>query len=294
MLDYRILIGSRNRLDEAALSGGSWTAGLPLANLKKRQLAQVARSTNTAQSSTTFTLDFGQPRPIRLIALIAHNCSLSAMARFEIAEDAGFSTRFYDETVEVWTGLLTAPWSLDDLEWEDDRFWLGGLDDEDIAGLTATSTHVLPDARVGRYLRITILDEGNQNGFVQLGRVFAGPAVSPRINYAWGGMLGYEFATAIEATLSGAEFFDPREGIRVFRFGLQHLQSDEAYGTFLQMVRERGVHGEVFVVPDPTDGFNGLQRNFLGRLRQPGALETVQWENDGPGHAIAFEIKELR
>lgn len=294
MLDYRIMIGSRNRLDDASLSGGSWTTGLPLANLKTRQLAQVARSTDASEPSTTFTLDFGRPRTLRILALVAHTCSLSAMVRYEIGDDPSFASTYYDETVEVWTGLLTAPWSVNDYEWEDDNFWLGGPTTEDIEGLTAVSTHVMPDPRTGRYLRVTIMDEGNVDGFVQLGRLFAGPAVQPRINYAWGGTFGYEFATAVEASLSGAEFFDAREGTRVFRFSLQHLQSDQAYNTFMQLIRERGIDGEVFIVPNPIGGFESIQRNFLGRIRQPGLLEQVQWENNGPGHALAFEIKELR
>lgn len=298
MPDYRILIGWLNRLDEAALSGGSWQPSLPLENLHSRQIAKVARSQGLDPSATTMTLDFQRPRPLQMVNLIGHNGSFSGQARIRIGDDTSWApnTTSYDVTVDIWTGMQNGPWDVNDYEWEDDDFWLGGFDQEEIQGLTAVSTHVLPEPRAGRYLRIDILDQSNPDGFFQLGRVFAGPAVSPSVNVAWGMGEGWDFSgTAIETALSGAEYFDEREGVRVIRFTLQHLQTDEAYSKFLEMVRRQGVSKEVFVIPDPSDQFNGLKRNFLGRIRQPQSfLEKVQWENGGPAHALSLEIKELR
>ncbi|WP_158876907.1 hypothetical protein [Antarcticirhabdus aurantiaca] len=293
-MDHRILIGAPNRLDGAALSGGSWAAGMPLSNLKTREFSRRARSTDTTPAAATFTLDFGKPRELRILALIAHNCSLTAKVRYEVSEASNFSTRLYDVTVDVWGGFPTAPWDINALEWENDNFWLGTYDQEDLEGFTPTSSHIMPAEITGRYLRVTILDELNDDDFVEVGRVFAGPAVSPTINYAWGGTLGYEIATAVEQSLGGNEFFDVREPVRIFRFALQHLTDDEGFGIFLELVRRYGVHGEVFIVPEPLDAFNGIRRNFLGRMRQPGALEQVGWMNGGSAHSIAFEIKELR
>lgn len=296
-MDHRILIGFPNRLDGATVSGGQWLADAPLANIKSRQIAKVARSDGTSPSAATFTLDLLQPRPIRLFCLVNHNISLTATARYEISESPSFppdERTFYSEIADVWGGFLDAPWDIDKLEWEDDNFWLGGFTPEEIEGFTAVSTHILPEPRSGRYLRVTIFDEGNPDGFIQIGRVFAGPTISPRINYAWNAVQGYRTSTAIQTALGGAEFFDIREPIRVFRFKLDHMQTDEAYGTFLEMVRRVGVHGEIFIIPDPSDAYNGLRRNFLGRLEQPSLLEIVQWENAGPAHSMAFETKELR
>lgn len=298
MPDYRILIGWLNRLDEAALSGGSWQPTLPLENLHSRQIAKVARTQALTPANTTMTLDYGRPRPHQLICLVNHNGSFSGKMRIRIGDDPawGDATTYYDVTVDIWPGLLDGPWDVNDYEWEDDNFWLGGFDVEEIEGFTAVSTHILPDPRSGRYLRIDILDQGNPDGFFQLGRIFAGPAISPTVNVAWGMGEGWDFSgTAIESALGGAEFFDEREGVRLIRFTLQHLDTTEAYGKFMEMVRRSGVSKEVFVIPDPSDQFNGLKRNFLGRIRQPQSiLEKVQWENGGPAHALPLEIKELR
>ena len=54
-----LFLGWPNRIDEAALSGGAWLSGLPLANLKERALSKVCRSVNASPGSTVIDLDLG-------------------------------------------------------------------------------------------------------------------------------------------------------------------------------------------------------------------------------------------
>lgn len=85
-----------NRTDAATLAGGSWVATLPLANLKNRQLQKVARTTNAQTTSTQFTIDLGQARNIGVLALVAHNISVSGKVRVTASDAAA-----------AWTNLLT-------------------------------------------------------------------------------------------------------------------------------------------------------------------------------------------
>ncbi len=294
MRPHNIMLGFPNRIDQCSITGGSWVATLPLANLKNRLFSRVARSTGLALSQTTFTLDMGQPQPIRLFALVAHNLSVTARVRLEAADAPDFATTVFDQTFDAWGSAANAAWSIAQLEWESDNYWLGTYTSEQIEGFTAVSQHVLPGEEVARYWRVTIKDPDNTDGYVEAGRVFIGSAAQATINYAWGASLGYEFGTVVETSLSGAEFFDVREGVRVFRCVLQHMADDEAYGTFLEIVRRGGVHSEIMVIPDPTDMTNGIRRNFMGRLRQPSPLEQMTWMNGGSANSMAFELKELR
>lgn len=292
---HQILIGFPNRIDQAlAFSGGNWSAGLPLNNLKNRLFSRVARSVSADPVDTQFVVDFGAPQRLRILAFVAHNMSLSARMIIEAAEDADFTTIFYSAAVDVWTGMLTAEWDISVLEWENDNYWMGTYTAEDIQGFTAVSTHVLPGSISARYWRFRIDDPRNDAGYVQIGRLFMGPGWQPRINYAWGAGLGYEIGTSVETALGGAEFFDVKEPVRVFRFTLEYMRDEEAYGRALELVRRAGIHGEVFIVPSPTDTFQGLRRNFMGRIRQPSPLEQVTWANGGSAHSMSFEIKELR
>ncbi|MBI1621508.1 hypothetical protein [Aquamicrobium zhengzhouense] len=295
MTGHQILIGFPNRIDQAStITGGGWSAGLPLDNLKDRLFSRVARSVDADPANTQFVVDYGRPQRLRILAFVAHNMSLSSRLTIEAAEDEAFTTIFYSAEVDVWTGMLSAEWNIDELEWENDNFWTGTYTAEDIEGFTAVSTHILPGSISARYWRFKIEDPQNDAGYVQIGRLFMGPAWQPRINYSWGAGLGYEIGTGVETALGGAEFFNVKEPVRVFRFSLDHMRDDEGFGRALELVRRAGIHGEVFVVPDPTDAFQGLRRNFMGRIRQPSPLEQVTWANDGSAHSMSFEIKELR
>lgn len=295
-MSHRILIGHPNRIDQAeTISGGAWSATLPLANLQNRLFSKVARSVDADPASTQFVMDYGTPQRLRIISLVAHNIGLQGRVRFEASTVSDFSSSVYDSGwVDVWTGLLTAEWNIDELEWENDNYWTGTYSAEEIRGFTAVSTHILPQPVSARYWRISIDDAANDAGFVQIGRLFMGPAWQPRINYSWGAGLGYETNTAVEVALGGTEFFDPREPVRIFRFTLEWMRDDEGFGRALELMRRAGVHGEVFVVPDPSDPFQGLRRNFMGRFRQLSPLEQATWANGGSAHTMAFEIKELR
>lgn len=64
-----------------ALSGGSWSADLPLTNLKDRNLDTVARSSNALTASTQFSIDLGASRASRVLSLWKHNLSGTGMVR---------------------------------------------------------------------------------------------------------------------------------------------------------------------------------------------------------------------
>jgi len=289
-----IMLGFPNRIDQVSISGGSWTTGLPLQNVQNRLLEKVARTTNANESSTRFILDFGIPKRTNILAFVNHNSSFSGKVIIESSTVSNFASIQDTYSADMWSGISDSTWIIDELEWENDNFWLGSYSEEDIQGFTSVSTHILDNFRAAQYLRVRVIDPLNEDGYFQVGRVFVGPAVQPAINYAYGAGLGYETDTAIETALSGSEFFDVREPVRVFRFSLEMMRNDEAYGKFLEIVRRAGVHGEIFVIPDPDDAFQGLRRNFMGRNRQLNPLEQVMWADDGIANSMAFEIKELR
>ena len=183
---------------------------------------------------------------------------------------------------------------IDTLEWENDNYWTGTLSQEEIQGFTSISISLMQMSSPSRFWRIRIEDNQNPDGFVQVGRIFIGPGVQPLINYSYGATLGFETSTGVEQSLSGAEFFDVREPVRVFRFILEHMKDDEAYANFLEMTRRAGIHGEILVVPDPDQPLQAIRKNFIGRMRTLNPLEQTMWMDGGISNAMSFEIKELR
>jgi len=288
--DHRIIIGFPNRIEDAEVTGGNWYDYLPLANLKNPLLSRIARSADVDPASTTMDIAFDRQRSIRIVALIAHTISTSGRVRIRASDAADFAVLKYDFIFDAWPAVA-GDWNIDELEWENDNYWLGSYSQEDIEGQTPVVVWVLPEVVQAQFWRIDIIDATNVADHIDLGRVFIGDGfLQPRINYSYGATLGYETTTGVETALGGAEFFDPREPLRVMRFQLAYMDDTEAFSQALELTRRAGIHREVFVVGDPADATFGPQRNFLGRLRQLNPLEQAMFQLN----SMAFEIKELR
>lgn len=282
-----IFLAWQNRTDEGTLSGGSWQASLPLANMQNRQVQKVSRTTDAALASTQFTIDLGAARPIGVLALVVHNISVNGQVRV-IGDDASdFLTPLYDSGwVSVW------PWGAvpqDLLEWEDDNFWYGTLSAQARAGYQSPFIHKLPSVQNLRYWKVQISDAGNSDGYVQIGRLFMARGWTPSVNYAYGASLGYQDPTPVDMSLSGAEYFDMRSKYRVMNFTMQYITDTEAYSYALELQRLAGVSGEVLVIPDPDTASTQPMRSFVGRLRQIGAVTQPQ----PTAYSVNFEVKEL-
>lgn len=282
-----VLLAWNNRADVATLSGGNWSATLPITNLQNRQVQKVARTAGVALSDTVITADFGTAQSINCIALVVHNLSESAKVRITAASNSGFTSPEYQSPwIEVWpAGLINAHL----LEWEDDNFWLGTMSAEQRAGYNAPFLHVLPAPIYMRYWRIEIDDVGNPAGYVQVGRLFAAKSWQPQYNMAYGAALGFEDPSETVTSLGGAEYFDVRGRYRVHRFALEVLSKDERYTYIHELQRLVGTTGEVLVVPNPADPSTLIQRSFVGRLRKLDAPAQPHYRI----FSANFEIKEL-
>lgn len=282
-----ITLAWRNRTDEATLTGGSWLAGLPLNNLKNRQVQKVARSADALAASTKFVTDFGQARSVGVVALIVHNIGAAGQVRICANSANNFAAPIYDSGwLDAWpAGVIP----LDTLEWEDDNFWLGTMTQEQRAGYQSPFIHLLPAQQNLRYWQIEISDATNPAGYVQIGRLFMSQTWTSEFNYSYGSGLGYEDPTPIEVSLSEAEYFDVRSRSRLFQFNLDWLSSTEAYSNVLELQRLAGTSGEVLAIPDSSDAANFLRRSYVGRLKSLGQIK-----HDARGkYSAGFELKEL-
>lgn len=282
-----ILLAWQNRTDAGTLSGGSWLASLPLVNLQNRLVQKVARSTNAALASTKFDIDLGSQQSINVLALVVHNISTSGQVRIAGDDAADFVTPLYQSAwIDVWpSGMI--PQNL--LEWEEDNFWLGTLSQQARAGYQSPFIHELPTSQFARYWRVEISDAGNSDGYVQVGRLFISSAWRTAINYDLGAGLGYADPSPVEASLSGAEYFDVRSKKREFGFTLSGLSATDAYDRVLQLQRIAGITSEVLQVPDAADTARLPARAFVGRLAQISPIV----ERGIDRFSANFSIKEM-
>lgn len=280
-----VIIGYQNRIDTSTLAAyGAWTSTLPLANIKTRQLAKKARSTNALAASTRLRFALDAERIIGSVAVVAHNMQRDATWRYRAYSDSGYTTLAYDSGVlNVWPLMPFGSY-----DWEDLRFWDLQLSAEEVALFTKTLIYVPGSTVAAQYYQIEFFDETNTDGYVELGRVFVGSVYQPAINMSLGASIGDETRTVIDTALSGAEFFDRRQSNRVARFTLDHL----TYGESIingDIIKISGVDAEVVFIYDDSTALDLNRRAFLGRLM---ALSPIS-QPYNTRHQTTYEIKEL-
>jgi hypothetical protein len=255
-----IIISTTNHADGGTITVDNEVSSLPVTNLQNLQIVRVWRN---SQTTAQIDIDFGSSQLVDLIALIAHNFTTSATIRFRLSAVSNFSTTLYDSgTVDVWTpieGFGASPWGVFN--------WGSKPSQSEAALYTASVFSLLPDSKIGRYVRIDITDTANSNGYLQAGRVIAGPKYQPTVNYANG--VEFEFIDESRVTKSrgGQTFVDEVEKFRRIRFDLINLPEAEIMGNiFNDLDRVKGISKDVLVIPQPSASETWLTQNIYGRI----------------------------
>lgn len=267
------------------MTGGSWAIALPLSNVKDRRLSKVCRSTSAAGADTQFVAALDKGHSISVVSLCRHNFSTSATWRLRGYLDAGLTSLAYDSgTLKVWPPLDSLQ-----LEWQDDNFWNGKPDAEDLAGFYWNAIHILTSTAYARYWKVEIFDSTNPAGYIEMGRVFLSEAWVPTLNMSYGASLGYNSRTEVEEAWDGTEYFDYKAPYRTASFRLENMKTFEAMMRAFDMQRVAGVDKEVLFVWDAADTVHTTKRSFLGRLQELSPLEQPYFE----AHQTSFTVKEL-
>ncbi len=261
-----IIIGFRNLTTTATLTGGSWLAGLPVTNVGTPALAEVARSTNALTTSTKILCDFGTSKTTRVFALVNHNCSAAATWRVKLGSTSGGAEVYDSGALNVWTMTFD-----DILEWEDATWWIGAVGDEYLRS-PFPAMHAASQSYTARYLTIEITDTGNADGYVQVGRLFAGAGVQPTYNMSYGFETRWTDLSTSDYADSGARWSTVRRKVREANLVLNWLAPEEAkYMHELQ--RLSGTTEEVVYLPFPADMDMSQRLGFHGHLHELTAIE---------------------
>ncbi len=254
----------------AVLSGGSFVASLPLANIQSRSLSLVARTTNVLTTSTTFDIDLGAARDVGLLAVLLPNVTKSNVPtiRWRGSTVSNFATTVYDSTAL--------------------QLWPSGLTAEDAQGLNVWTPTLPGSLQTARYWRCNVVDTANVDGYLDFARaVIAGRFVlTPGMSV--GAKMGLESETTRVVTDGGAAFYSPKPIRRYWDIPIAELSEADAIGKLWRIQRLLGTHGQVFVVFDEGDVTYMHERSFLGVLRELSPIEYTQaWR-----HAAVIRIVE--
>ena len=278
----RAVIGYKNRIDDATLSGGSWQA--PIANIQNRRLAIKARSTNALEASTKFDIDFGAQQTIGIIGITGHNISLNGSWRITAGTAAGLSDRYDSGVVES----FPAAYASMSLPFEAPNFWFGRLTEDERAEYTACNAIETPVVRA-QYWRIEIFDASNAAGFIEIGRVFIGSKFETSKGFKVGATLGYNDSSQIMQSLQGVEYFSESPMARVATLTAPVMDKAEAFSGALEMIRQSGVTKEVMIIGDPDDAKEVLRQSFVGRLERLNPISQDAYDVN----SLGLQIKEI-
>ena len=280
-----LIIAARNRADDGTLSGGSWSATLPLANLQDRQLTRVARSADTQPASTTMDVDLGAAKTISLVALLRHNLTQAGRWRVRISNASDFATVEYDSGWrDIWPAVTPFGQGL----WGEFQ-WGGKLDGAEARTYGIGAYDVLAAPVFARHLRLELDDQGNPDGYLQAGRLVVSPAWRPSRNLSYGWELGHVDESRRVRSRGGQLYVDPAPKRRRLAFVIEHLSEDEMFGRAYELDRDKGVAGDVLVIVDPGNLAHLHRQAIYGALAETTPIANPAFDR----FTKRFVIEEL-
>ena len=265
-----IMLGWPQRAASATLSAGSWDATFADDNMLLAETAKVARSTNDLKTSTQIRIDLGAAKTIRVISEHQHNFTQAAKRKVSAGTTAGASDVYAGD----WEDVFDLTWAETGIEWQDEDNWWGPEIDSTIYGCPFMGLCVLPSDTSARYWTIEWDIEAGSLSYLQIGRLFMGPAYQPEFNAVYGLVDGWkDYSTQAQLEAGGIVSY-PRRAARTVEFSFPMTgRGDEEY-RIREMLRLQRTGGDVLYIPDPARLGQSQMKGFLGRLSELSGMST--------------------
>lgn len=276
-----LFLGFKNRLDGATLTGGTWSASLPRANLQNRYLWKVARTT---ANSLTLDIDFGAAKSVRAVAIMNHNLSSAATWTIYGGTTSGASNVYNGNSTNCWQMTFDG----DLIETTESNWWNGTATNQYVRH-PYICAQVFSQAYSARYWRLAILDGANADAYFQAGRIWIGNGIVPTYNASYGLQDGWEDLSTVVESDDGNVFAYPRRRRRVSKFALDWLTQSTEFPQVYEMIRARGSWDEVLYLPDTASAAENQRCGMLGHLR---TLSPIVYPYPST-RSVGLEISEL-
>ncbi|PZR32298.1 hypothetical protein [Caulobacter segnis] len=277
-----------NLVDEAVLSGGTWAAGLPLANLKAADyVARPARCedpSNLAKSQFQAQLEW--PQSVSLVGVVFHTLSRSAAYRLTIAgPDLDLGAPVYQSE---WTPVIPRLWQSRDLPWGSPNWWTGQPLARDLDLYPRNLWIALPAPVLCGVLRLEIDDRENLAGYFDLGGLWIVDPWRPTLNFERGRDLSIEIRSLVDEAPSGRIYGETRRSRRQLAVTWAMLTANEANRLYDAGMRA-GTTKPVLFVPDQDDGASLLRECWPATFGAPPAPK-FGWEGL---HTVSATFREI-
>ncbi|MAE21810.1 MAG: hypothetical protein CMK92_05205 [Pseudomonas sp.] len=270
-----------NSWDEADLtfgSSGSETPTLPLSNTQRYNNSRTWRTTDTAEQQIKVNLAF--TTVISGFTLWRHN----------LTEDGTVRVRAYDGPNQTGNVIYDSGWlpalfkkTLGELAWGRDPLGASAFTNWRLK----YSSYWLPKENV-RSLLVQISDPTNPDGFLEIGRIYAGEYFEPKYNFDLGHAIRWESTTQQNPTAGGSVHTLETETYRVLDFSLSHLDEQERVDLF-EATRRVSNHRDIFVSLSPAQG-GAKERDYSFAAKM---TEAPQFRGEAARFTNNFTFREV-
>ena len=273
----------------ATLSGGVWSAELPLENLKddSRFVGAPARCEDCHDlAKSQFQLRLPEPRTVNFLAALFHTLSLSA--KYRITATADDDGSFADPVLATgWQFVFPSVYDPFDLEYGVDNWFTGTLAETEVDLVPRNLWIPVPEVLAQR-IRFEFDDTANETGWFDIGGLWTTSSFSPEINFDRGRDLGLTPRDQPDEAPSGRIFHEERDPRRVLSITYGMLKQAEVQRFFDAGLRARSSRPVIFI-PDSDDPAAMMREAFPATLAQPpGARFSYPSLN-----ATALNLKEI-
>ncbi len=107
------------------------------------------------------------------------------------------------------------------------------------------------DQITARYWRLLLIDPGNPDGYLQIGRIFLGlyDEYARNVGYGWG--FSYEDDSAVSRSVGGQPWTDRRQPYRVLRLPWKAFLNEDKYWRLSFFLKQVGLSQDFIIDPFP-------------------------------------------
>lgn len=280
-------IGDRSWRKEAVFSqAGSSAAGYPVSQMQNERLGFVWRSEDTDPVNTTFDITFTRLRPVRSIAFVNHNLSKTAKIELKLYRDVDKTQLI--ETIPLSDVYPKGVYSLASpvISWDAGNFWYRSIQDEANQTRTQQFARYTSKQLFIRTIEVTILDEGNDSGFVQIGVTDPAAGFFLPYNPDWGAQGGIRSRTQNTETAGGADYPRVEEPRDVFIGVIPYNPLNFTLETWYEFLRRCDTHTPFWWSLDIDDVKNAHRISYWAKNEEISLYTYAVFDNNSTPFAF--------
>ena len=259
---WNAAIAYDNRADRASITASSSAILLPVSRLQDPHIARKWRSNGSA--SEFLTIDLGASVPVDTVALIGLNLTSDGTVRVRVSDmDTSAQAGEIYDSGDV-GGAIDPRWGM--------------------------LVHLLPEALVGRYVRIDLSDPNA--AYIEAGRLFVGRRWQFQYNFAFGWSRQYVDRSRKTESRGGQTFIDRDVRYRMANISFELITQAQRWGFVEEVDRVNGTHDDVLLITQ-SDSDNLGRDCIWGLISDLDPITQPQvWIEDAPAYAKAYRITE--